>query len=355
MSDKGKVLQELAVLKSGHPPRADAGIFGASIPLDLAQIVLLPVPFEATTSYGGGTSQGPVAILKASHQLDLFDSNWGNPSLTGIALLESSPIFHKLNNTGKALAREVIASWEQRGKPKDDALKKVNDISTAVNEAVYHESKNLLSQNKIVGVIGGDHSCPFGLMQALGEDETNYGILHIDAHHDLRKAYEGFEHSHASIMYNALEKIPGISRILSVAIRDFSEEEYRLAQEHKKVETLYDLEIVRRLAHGEHLLQIFKEALWSLPDNIYISFDIDGLEPYCCPHTGTPVAGGLRFQEAILLVELAVQMGKKVIGFDLCEVCPGDDEWDANVGARILYKLCGAVAVSHKMRSLLDS
>lgn len=353
MSLEDQMLRQLKDLQEGNPPRADAGLFGASLSSDLAQIALVPVPFEATTSYGGGTSAAPEAILQASHQLDLFDKAWGNPFLSGISMIPSDQEILALSRSGKALAQEVIKSWEKSGHPKEDALAKVNEYSKQVNDIVYKQCKSLLAQGKIVGILGGDHSCPYGLLKALSEQSANFGILHVDAHHDLREAYEGFEHSHASIMHNAMMDFP-IKSLLSIGIRDFSEQEYRLATTNKRIRTLYDIDLAQLQTSGESLNKIFTDALSFLPDEIYISFDIDGLEPHLCPHTGTPVPGGLRFQEAMILLELAVSLGKKIIGFDLCEVCPGDDEWDANVGARVLYKLCGAASVSNKLGSLLE-
>ncbi|MBX3709142.1 MAG: agmatinase family protein [Gammaproteobacteria bacterium] len=330
----------------------NSGIFGLPFSVSEAKLVLLPVPWEVTTSYGGGTSQGPQAIFDASKQIDLFDFELGNFFQAGIAMLNISPEIKKWNKAARNLAKTVIQS---DGLATDThlhaALEKVNAYSVKLNHYVYTETKKLLSQEKIVGVIGGDHSSPFGAIQAILETHPQMGILHIDAHADLRKAFEGFEYSHASIMYNVISKT-SLATLVQVGIRDFCEEEYNFIRNHKtRIYTFFDSVLFEQKITGKGWPSICDEIIQSLPKKVYISFDIDGLDPRFCPHTGTPVPGGLDFHEAIYLIKKVVQSGRKIIGFDLNEVSPGitkvdNDfdsaaEWDANVGARLLYKLCG--------------
>ena len=184
----------------------DSGIFGLPYTPAEAQLVLLPIPWEATTSYGGGTSQGPQAIFKASKQVDLFDLELGNFFEEGIAMLSESTQLHQWNTQARHAAQQVIEagveralSWEIR-----QALAEVNRYSEKVNDFIYAEKKKLLTAHKIVGLVGGDHSCAFGIIQAHVEKYPEMSVLHVDAHADMRHAYEGFEHSHASVMYNLL-------------------------------------------------------------------------------------------------------------------------------------------------------
>jgi agmatinase len=203
-----------------------------------------------------------------------------------------------------------------------------------------------MKQGKLVGLVGGDHSIPLGFLRALCEKYDRFGILQIDAHADLRKAYEGFAYSHASIMYNAL-KVPAVNRLVQVGIRDICEEEEKVMQRAMgRVVTFYDDDIKSQQYEGKTWTSICDEIINTLPDLVYISFDIDGLDPKLCPSTGTPVAGGLEFDQAKYLITKLVHSGRKIIGFDLCEVAPGPTEWDANVGARMLYHLCNRMAVS---------
>jgi agmatinase len=220
----------------------------------------------------------------------------------------------------------------------------VNATSVKVNDVVYETAREWLSRGKIVGLVGGDHATPYGTIRAHAEKYPGLGILHIDAHADLRHAYEGFSYSHASIMECVTREIPGVSRLVQVAIRDLCEEEHdRIEASGGKIRIFYDVELAasrRRGALDAHFARIAAE----LPEQVYVSFDIDGLDPVLCPNTGTPVPGGLSFHEASALLRAVVESGKRIVGFDLNEVAPapdGGDEWDGNVGARVLYKLIG--------------
>jgi agmatinase len=335
----------------------NSGIFGLPYTLEDAKLVLLPVPWEATTSYGGGTSLGPKAILAASKQIDLFDLELGNFYELGIAMANISNDVESWNEIAQQSAQLVISADEMTPKV-TEALTIVNNLSLKVNDYVYTETKKLLSQNKRVGIVGGDHSSPFGAIQAFLEHYPQMGILHFDAHADIRECFEGFEYSHASIMYNVLTKTP-LSKLVQVGIRDFCEAEFKFINNNNdRVITFFDEKLQERKLSGESWSLISDEIIEHLPQHVYISFDIDGLDPRYCPHTGTPVPGGLDFSEALLLIKRVSQSGRKIIGFDLNEVSPGlaglreddDDqdpsaEWDANVGARLLYKLCGRTLI----------
>ena len=341
-----KTLQEtISELEQGNPPAADAGFLGAQLDPAEAKLLLIPVPWEATTSYGGGTSQAPQAIISASHQLDLEDGAFGQPYKAGITFIEHSEEIAALNHTTREAALRVIEALEQ-GLANEDDTATVNTASKQLNNYVYEQAKTIRSQGKLASVVGGDHACPQGLIQALAE-EGKFGILHFDAHHDLREAYEGFTYSHASIFYNVLESFPEVSKLVQVGIRDYSRQEASYArQQGERVSVHYARELFRRKAEGETFKEITYSIIEQLPKRVYVSFDIDALDPPYCPNTGTPVPGGLSFDEASYMLEELASSGKEIIGFDLCEVSPGEDEWDANVGARILYKLCGTVVHS---------
>jgi agmatinase len=216
----------------------------------------------------------------------------------------------------------------------------VNHLCEKMNQFVYSETKKVLSQYKIVGIVGGDHSVPFGGMKALAEKYGDFGILHFDAHSDTRKAFEDFKWSHASIMYNVLTEIPQMKKLVQVGIRDVCEEEVEFCKSQgHRVQMYSDYSIADKKFKGASWDAIAKEIVNGLPKEVWVSFDIDGLDPKLCPSTGTPVPGGLEFQEACYIISALVRSGRKIVGFDLNEVAPGEDEWDANVGARMLYKL----------------
>jgi agmatinase len=350
--------EALLKLALGQPAAQDGGIFGAMINPNDAALVLIPAPFDLTTSYGRGTMDGPLAISAASVQIDLFDVRWGGVYKAGIALLDEDPQIRRLGIRNAPAAKKVIKALET-GRRVDDtrkALQKVNEATSAVAQRIEKCSSDWLDKGKCVGLVGGDHSCPLGLLKALARrsGKEGFGILHIDAHHDLRDAYEGFIHSHASIMYNVLHDIPEMTKLVSVAIRDFSQAEHSMAAISPKVVTFYDDEIFRDLAEGRSFKAVVERIVKALPQRVYVSFDIDGLEPANCPYTGTPVPGGLTYQQGVYLIEQLCESGRSIIGFDLCEVASAKHgELDGNIGARILYKLCGALIRSQQLPDLV--
>jgi agmatinase len=326
-------------------------LFGLPFSPDNAELVIIPVPWEVTVSYTAGTAEGPEAILYASPQLDLFDPDIPDAWKLGIAMLPISEEIKEESDKLRDIAEEYIL-WLEEGQDETDneELKwtpdTVNTKSAELNKWVKDQATSLLRNNKMVALLGGDHSTPLGLMQAFADKYAEFGILQIDAHADLRDAYEGFEFSHASIMFNAL-KIKNISKLVQVGIRDYAESEARIVNDSNgRIVTFYDKDIKEQQYEGTTWRSICDDVLEQLPQNVYISFDIDGLDPKLCPHTGTPVAGGFEFEQAMYLVKMLVKSGRKIIGFDLCEVAPGENEWDGNVGARVLYKLCNLMAVS---------
>lgn len=320
----------------------DSGVFGLPFTPAEAKVVLVPVPFEATTSYGGGTADGPELILEASKQVDLFDLDTGRPYEVGISMLPNPTEVRAWNDEAKALAAPIV---ESGGLETDTAaLAKVNALSEKMNDWVYQTTKHWLAQGKIVGVVGGDHSVPFGSIKAYAEKYASLGVLHLDAHADLRDAYEGFTWSHASIMFNVMKFVPGVTKLVQVGIRDFGEAEYQMIRESDgRIHTFFDARLARARLDGMPWREQVDSIVAELPQHVYLSWDIDGLEPTLCPNTGTPVPGGLTFAQAVALLEGLVRAGKKIVGFDLNEVSDGGSgsEWDGNVGARLLYKMIG--------------
>jgi agmatinase len=328
------------------PAQPGSGIFGLPHSEAEALVVLVPVPWEATTSYGGGASEGPRAILDASMQVDLFDLDVDRPYQHGIHMVEAAPELAAWNEEGKTAAAKVIEHGGAGADPElVKALARVNELSVKVNERIEREVARLLASKKIVGLVGGDHSVPYGALRALArEREGGFGVLHFDAHSDTRRAYEGFTHSHASIMFNVLEDLPEVCKLVQVGIRDVCEEEIDFcSSKGTRVSMFSDRDITRRKQDGEPFSAIARDIAAALPSEVWVSFDIDGLDPRYCPHTGTPVPGGLELHEAIAILREVVRAKKTIVGFDLNEVAPNlrdeEDEWDGNVGARLLYKL----------------
>jgi len=155
-------------------------------------------------------------------------------------------------------------------------------------------------------------------------------------------------YSHASIMYNALKEIPQLKKLVQAGIRDYSQGEHEFIQQNsERIRTYFFKEICERQYEGESFKQICEELVNQLPDKVYISFDIDGLDPKLCPNTGTPVQGGFETEQVFYLFKKIIDSGKIIIGFDLSEVSTSESGWDANVGARVLFKLCNLMIASN--------
>lgn len=321
---------------------SDSGIYGLPFTAEDSHVIVIPVPFEATTSYGGGTSNGPAAVLEASRQVDLFDHDTGRPYAAGIAMLEPSKKVVRWNEEGRRLAKDVIKKGGAVDRSSRAAAAKVNALGERLNEWVYDTTMELLEQGKMPVVLGGDHSVPFGAIQAYAEKYPGLGILHLDAHADLRNAFEDFTWSHASIFHNVMTKIEQVGRLVQVGVRDLgTAENAMIAGSNGRIVTFFDSDLATRKDNGEAFARIADEIVAALPDHVYLSWDIDGLDPTLCPGTGTPVPGGLSWNEAISLLRAIHRARKRIVGLDLCEVSPGETEWDANVGARLLYKMIG--------------
>ena len=325
--------------------------FGLPFEPEAARLVLISAPWDVTVSYGAGTAYGPDAVIEASTQLDFHDPLAPGAWRRGIATADVDYSLLEQSQRLRSDAERVIDHLEGGGSPDDDyvvrKLRRVNEGCAAMNANIGAQAARWLDAGKIVGLVGGDHSTPYGLVRALGARHASFGILHLDAHCDLRDAYEGFAFSHASIMYNILRDVPQVARIVQVGVRDFSEGEAALAAASERIATFDDLSLAEAAFRGETWDAQCRRIVESLPGEVYVSFDIDALTFENCPHTGTPVSGGLTFNQAVWLLATLVRSGRRIIGFDMVEVCPaGDDRIDAITGARVLWKLCGQTLLS---------
>lgn len=327
----------------------DSGIFGLPFTSEECEIIIIPVPWEVTVSYGSGTINGPAAIKDASYQVDLCQHDFPDLWEKGIYMDTIPEEIIALNDQIRHEANTIITALENNEDTESSPALKVsynvvNQGCMVMNQWVKDRSSYWKSKGKKVGLIGGDHSTPLGYLQLQGDNHDDFGLLVIDAHMDLRNAYEGFTYSHASIFFNALKEIPQISKLVEVGIRDYchEEKEFVLANDNR-ISVHFDREVRRLQYKGKTWDEICRGIINELPDKVYVSVDIDGLDSKLCPNTGTPVPGGLQYEELIHLLNVLKESNKTIIGFDLCEVSPGEDDWDGNVGARLLFHLCGIV------------
>ena len=334
-------------------PGSGEGIFGLPHGPDGSAVILVPIPWEATVSYGSGTHLGPEAILEASQQVDLYDLENGRFFERGIHMLGIEEEIRDWGREARGLVESILAGTDGLGLPAGIDPRhplaverdRVDSLGAQLNVWLESECDRWRSLGKLGGVVGGDHSSPFGSIRSAARAHGELGILQIDAHADLREAYMGFTWSHASIFFNVLARIPEVSRLVQVGIRDLgTQEARRIEMDPERIRTFFDFDLETRRSEGQTWNALCREIVDALPRQVYVSFDIDGLDPSLCPHTGTPVPGGLTFFQASSLISQIVTSGRRIVGFDLCEVAPapsGDSEWDANVGARLLYKLVG--------------
>ena len=283
------------------------GIFGFDVSYADANYIVLGVPWEFTVSGRRGTAQAPAAIARASHDIDLCLMDNSRHYRAGIH-------FQLL---------QLPAADPQDSKCSQQEF----------NTQIRLRTAQILADGKKLALVGGEHSCPYGYIQALADVHAEFGILHFDAHLDYRRAYQGYEFSHASIMYQVMETIPAVIKNVHVAIRDFCQWELDYAKSLGARDQIF-------FAWDMHSRKVScADIVSALPAKVYVSFDIDAFDISLCPATGTPVPGGISYYDAVFILQALKDSGKQVIGFDLCEVAPGATGLDENVGARLLYQM----------------
>lgn len=346
-----------------NPNRAipdNGNYFGIPLSPEEAALVLISAPWDATMAVRAGSSYAPDAIIEASRHVDFFEPMAPYSWRKGIATAPIDYSIQDMSHRLRADAVRVIKVHDDLGSSAFDhlvyerSLRRVNEASDVVNENIYEQSKEWIQKGKIVGLVGGDQSAAYGHIRAVGEKYGSIGLLHIDSNLDLREAHQGFEHSHASVMYNVLRDVPAVESLVAVGVRAFTPEEWERAEGDSRVKLFTGQSIWSRHFEGVNWSTIVDEIIAALPENIYISLDVDGLTIECSPHTGALVAGGLRFPEVVYLMGKIVDSGRRIVGFDLSEVVPDvDDKTDAMIAARMLYNMCSMALKNHPAPNVL--
>src|SRR5215217_6542367 len=242
-------MTDLSLFDPNSAGNPNNNVFGLPFSEDDARVVILPIPWEVTVSFGSGTARSSEQIMRASLQVDLFDPDVPNGWREGFFM---RPTDQKILLKSDYLRKEaeLYIDYISKGDVVEDnqfmsrTLKEVNEGSYFLNNWVYQQTKALLDQDKLVALLGGDHSTPLGFYKAIAEKHGAFGILQIDAHCDLRENYEGFVYSHASIMYNTLKEIPQVKKLVQVGVRDYSQGEAEYIEQHKdRVVTYFDRDI----------------------------------------------------------------------------------------------------------------
>lgn len=331
--------------------------FGVPCMPEQAQLVLISVPWDATAPAGALSSYAPDAIIEVSERMDPYDPISPDEWKKGFA---TADVDYTLQERSQQLRSDVekLRSYAVSGggimKPLADDYysrrqRRVEDGCRDMVAAVRREAGAWLRQGKVVGLVGGDHSTPQGLIEALAEREEGLGILHMDARCRLKARSEGFEYSCESLMYNVLKGVPGVRRVVQVAQRDFSATEHRVARESDRI-VLYDTDRIASMRFGGASWRDVCDAIVAeLPQTVYVDFDISVLSIENCPHSPYAAPGGMRFDEALYMVNRVVESGRRIAGFDVAGVVPKVEDYvDAEVAARMLYRLCGMALRSQK-------
>jgi agmatinase len=268
-----------------------------------SQAVILPCPYEATVSYGGGTKFGPKAILDASHYVELYDEELDREIFKKIGIATLAPI--KFGGEKNAAAMEMI----------------------------YNKAKEILTKNKFLLALGGEHTISQALIKAHFEKFPKLSVLQFDAHSDLRMSYQSNKYSHASVMARVCEYLnPG--KLFQVGIRAQSIEESVFIK-NNNVNTYYAHQIRNWSKKKTWQEKIVKK----ISDEVYISFDVDGFDPAIMPATGTPEPNGLLWQETIDLLRL-VSKEKRIVGADVVEFTPIKSlHYPSETAAKLVYKI----------------
>ncbi len=269
------------------------------IPAELAEyagapVVILPVPYDETSTWGKGADQGPAAILHASANMELYDID------------TDSEVYLKGIHTAPPVAEKSSPEAMVRG------------VDAAVDR--------FLADGKFVVTIGGEHSVTIGAVQAYARRHGNLSVLQIDAHTDLRQEYDGTPFNHACVMARAREHCP----IVQVGIRsmDTSEKPY---MDRERV--FFAKDIAGREASW------MDDVISKLTGNVYLTIDLDGLDPSIVPATGTPEPGGLTYYEVLNLVKKVID-SRKLVGFDVVELCPNTNSKASEfLATKLIYQI----------------
>ena len=326
-------------------------LFGLKTSIDESYINIIPVPWEATLSPPSGTFETPENIIRSSTQVSVCDINKPNSWKVGISMVELPNEWAMLSKQLQSVVTGYVNSLEINAKSvystKSITLKKINEYCYDLKEQIKNTAKAILKKGKIAAVLGGDNSTSLGLIEALSETTTEFGILQFDAHANLLKNYQGFEYSYASVMHNAVN-IPQVTKLVQVATRSMHHEELEIINVSKSlIETFFDEHIKNEQFKGVKWEDIANKIIESLPHKVYISFDIDALDSKLCPGTAFPVPGGLDYYQAIYIIKTLVKSGREIIGFDLCQVANNESsDWDYIVASKLLFDLMTQTATS---------
>jgi len=263
-----------------------------------SKVIILPIPYEKTTTYIKGTAKGPQAILDASRNMELYDEE----------------LDKNICEVGICTLNEL----------------RIEENPKLMVDTVYENVKKLIDDNKFPVVIGGEHSITPGCIKAFSEKYDDFSVLQLDAHTDLREEYDGTKFSHACAMKRCLALC---KNIVQVGIRSLCDEESTFIKENK-LKIFWAKDIFDNDGW-------FESAISKLSENVYITLDLDVFDPSIMPSTGTPEPGGLLYYQVLRFLKKVFEE-RNVIGFDVVELCPNKDNIHPDfTAAKVIYKMIG--------------
>ena len=325
-------------------PRGDdsSSIFGLPSPLEEARVVVVPVPWDVTSTSHGGLVDGPQTLIDASPLVPLWDEEHGDIWKMGIAMLDIPEDLYDESQRLRPLAQLALQFQEGGDDDRSDEFLKsqldhINEQCSKMVTAVRESTSRFVSAGQKVIVVGGDNSTGLGLLQALAAREESFGILHIDAHKNLQISPDGFDHSPSAAIHNALE-IEKVEKVVQVGIRNFTEEESERYRTDKERLTAYTDRYLKKAQFEGHTWDhLCTDILDSLPDRIYLSLDLDGL---CPEEAGHAHPGGLTYSQTAYLIDQLHERGLEVIGADLTGITRKYQSTAGSLAAHLLYRIC---------------
>lgn len=298
---------------------------------------ILALGWDLTTSFRAGTAEAPLHMHAVSHQVDVHHPWFGHAVVDrGIQSIPTPELVTTYQRMYAPAARAYMMAWHGSG-PSSAS----DDLNT-VGEAVHAAIANTVSANytTCMGVVGGEHSITAGVVAGIAQHHTQFGILQVDAHMDCRDAYQGFQHSHASVMRRCAG-LSAVDTVVQVGIRDYCLDEVAFAND-QGFHTWFDWDLQTALFEGQSWQSLCQRMVDPLPERVYITVDVDGLEPSFVPDTGTPVPGGLQYSHVTYLIQQVVASGRQIIGFDCVEAAGAATSTGIINATQLLYFLCGA-------------
>lgn len=286
-----------------------AGIPDQFAQLETAKVILIPVPYDGTSTWGKGADKGPEAFLNASENMELYDI-------------------------------ETATEPYQQGVYLADAITENSSPEAMVNE-VHKITKNYIKRNKFVTLFGGEHSVSIGTIRAFNECFDNLTVLHIDAHADLRESYEGTKYNHACAVHEASQQ----TNLIQVGIRSMDSIEKTFMDEEKTF-------FAHDMANDEYWTD---KVVDLMTENVFITFDLDAFDPSILPSTGTPEPGGLFWYETLEFLKQVFEE-KNVVGFDIVELCPNKvDKSSDFLAAKLYYKMLSYKFMEESVNDAYDN